>query len=91
MASFLKIFTLKNKSAQLFYSTHSTELINKMDLKNIVVVHNGKAFSLLKELKEEERDYLTKIPNLDLFKLQRSRINTFSSLNPFYNIMKGQF
>ena len=69
MASFLKIFTLKNKSAQLFYSTHSTELINKMDLKNIVVVHNGKAFSLLKELKEEERDYLTKIPNLDLFKL----------------------
>lgn len=69
MASFLKIFRLKNKSAQLFYSTHSTELINKMDLKNIVVVHNGKAFSLLKELKEEERDYLTKIPNLDLFKL----------------------
>lgn len=69
MASFLKVFATKNKVAQLFYSTHSTELINKMDLKNVVIVHNGRAFSLLQELEEEERDYLTKNPNLDLFKL----------------------
>lgn len=69
MASFLKVFASKNKSAQLFYSTHSTELINKMDLKNVVIVHEGNVFSLLKELEEEERDYLTKNPNLDLFKL----------------------
>lgn len=69
MSSFLKVFALKNKSAQLFYSTHSTELINKMDLKNVIIVHEGNAFSLLQELEEEERDYLTKNPNLDLFKL----------------------
>ena len=69
MSSFLKVFAKKNKSAQLFYSTHSTELINKMDLKNVVIVHEGNAFSLLQELEEEERDYLTKNPNLDLFKL----------------------
>ena len=69
MSSFLKAFASKNKSAQLFYSTHSTELINKMDLKNVVIVHEGNAFSLLQELEEEERDYLTKNPNLDLFKL----------------------
>lgn len=69
MSSFLKIFTTKNKSVQLFYSTHSAELINKMDLKNVVIVHEGKAFSLLNELEEKERDYLTKNPNLDLFKL----------------------
>ena len=69
MSSFLKVFALKNKSAQLFYSTHSTELINKMDLKNVVIVHEGNAFSLLQDLQEEERDYLTKNPNLDLFKL----------------------
>lgn len=69
MASFLKIFALKNKSIQLFYSTHSTEFINKMDLRNVVIVHNGKAYSLLQELNEEERDYLTKNPNMDLFKL----------------------
>lgn len=69
MSSFLKVYASKNKSAQLFYSTHSAELINKMDLKNVVIVHEGNAFSLLQELEEEERDYLTKNPNLDLFKL----------------------
>lgn len=69
MASFLKAFASKNKSAQLFYSTHSTELINKMDLGNVVIVHGGNVFSLLQELEEEERDYLTKNPNFDLFKL----------------------
>lgn len=69
MSSFLKVFASQNRSAQLFYSTHSTELINKMDLKNVVIVHEGNAFSLLQELEEEERDYLTKNPNLDLFKL----------------------
>lgn len=69
MASFLKAFASKNKSAQLFYSTHSTELINKMDLENVVIVHEGNVFSLLQELEEEERDYLTKNPNFDLFKL----------------------
>ncbi|MCH5210174.1 MAG: AAA family ATPase [Oscillospiraceae bacterium] len=69
MASFLKVFTSKNSSMQLFYSTHSTEFINKMDLKNVVVMHNGQAFSFMDELSDENRDYLTKNPNLDLFKL----------------------
>lgn len=69
MVSFLKAFTSKNPSTQLFYSTHSTEFINKMDLKNVVVVHEGQAFTLMDELDEEGRDYLTKNPNLDLFKL----------------------
>lgn len=69
MVSFLKVFASKNPSIQLFYSTHSTEFINKMDLKNVVIVHDGNAFSLMQELNDEERDYLTKNPNLDLFKL----------------------
>lgn len=69
MVSFLKAFTTKNLLTQLFYSTHSTEFINKMNLKNVVVMHEGYAFSFLKELDEEGRNYLTKNPNLDLFKL----------------------
>lgn len=69
MVSFLKAFTAKNPSTQLFYSTHSTEFINKLDLKNVVVMHEGHAFSLMDELDENGRDYLTKNPNLDLFKL----------------------
>lgn len=69
MVSFLKAFTSKNNLTQLFYSTHSTEFINKMDLKNVVVMHGGKAFSFLNELDDDGRNYLTKNPNLDLFKL----------------------
>lgn len=73
MVSFLKVFTAKNPSTQLFYSTHSTEFINKLDLKNVVVMHEGQAFSLMDELDESGRDYLAKNPNLDLFKLLFSK------------------
>lgn len=59
----------KNKTVQLFYSTHSTEFINKMNLKNVVVLHKGKAFSFVDELEDEDIAYLAKNPNLDLFKL----------------------
>lgn len=69
MVSFLKAFTFKNNSIQLFYSTHSTELINKMDLKNIVIMHGGKAFSFVDKLNDDRMSYLTKNPNFDLFKL----------------------
>lgn len=69
MVSFLKIFTENNSFTQLFYSTHNTEFINKMNLKNVVVIHNGQAFSFVDELTDAEFDYLTRNPNLDLFKL----------------------
>lgn len=73
MVSFLKLFSTNNCLTQLFYSTHSTEFVNKMDLKNIVVMHKGRAFSFLDELDDNARDYLTKNPNLDLFKLLFSK------------------
>lgn len=69
MVSFLKAFTDKNKTVQLFYSTHSTEFVNKMNLKNVAVLHNGKAYSFVDELEDDDFAYLAKNPNLDLFKL----------------------
>lgn len=69
MVSFLKTFSSKNPATQIFYSTHNTEFINKMDLKNVVVFHSGRAYSFVDEFKDTELDYLTKNPNLDLFKL----------------------
>ena len=69
MVSLLKFFSSNNTTAQLFYSTHSTEFVNKMDLKNVVILHEGKAFSLKQELDDASRNYLTKNPNTDLFKL----------------------
>lgn len=69
IASFIRAFTKNNKTVQLFCSTHSTELINKVDPKNIIAMSGGKALSLITELGDEERDYLSKNPNTDIFKL----------------------
>ena len=41
MASFIKSFTDNNKTIQLVYSTHSTELINKVDPRNLIVMSGG--------------------------------------------------
>lgn len=69
MASYMNYFSTKDNSVQLFYSTHSTEFINKLDFDSIVIVNNGKAFSLSTELSKDNKDYLSKNPNLDLYKL----------------------
>lgn len=69
LVSFLNVFATSKSRSQLFYSTHHTEFINKMNLKNVVVMHDGCAYSFKEELDDAEMDYLTKNPNLDLFKL----------------------
>lgn len=69
ITSYLKILVNNSKTSQLFYSTHNTEFINKMGLKNVLIVHNGKVTSFLDELTNDEIDYLTRNPNLDIFKL----------------------
>lgn len=69
VASFIKAFTDKNNCLQLFYSTHDTELIDKLKLQNIVLMSEGNAYSIRSEFNDEEINYLSKNPNLDLFKL----------------------
>lgn len=69
MASFIKFFTDNNKTIQLFYSTHSTELINKVDPRNLIVMSAGKVLSLVTGLDDKDIDYLSKNPNTDIFKL----------------------
>lgn len=69
MCSFINALTKDNKGVQLIFSSHSTEFINKHDLKNIVVLDCGNAISLLSELTESERNYLSKNPNTDIYKL----------------------
>ena len=69
MKGFLNAFTEQNDFVQLIYSTHSPELIGKVDLTNVVVIHQGKAFSLSTELKEKSIKYLSKNPNVDIYNL----------------------
>lgn len=69
IASYMNTFSRKENSVQLLYSTHSTEFVNKLNLYNIIIVSNGNALSLSSELTEDGKDYLSKNPNLDLYKL----------------------
>lgn len=69
MYSFINALTKDNARIQLIFTSHSTEFINKHDLKNLVVLDSGYAYALLTELGQEERDYLSKNPNTDIYKL----------------------
>ena len=69
MKGFLKAFTEQNDFVQLIYSTHSPELIGKVDLSNVLVLHQGNAFSLSTELKDKSLKYLSKNPNVDIYNL----------------------
>lgn len=73
MVSFIKALAVNNDFIQMFYSTHSTEFVNKLDFKNIIIMNNGTACALSEELDEEGMNYLAKNPNLDLFKFFFSR------------------
>lgn len=69
MKGFLNAFTEQNDFVQLIYSTHSPELIGKVDLSNVLVLHQGSAFSLSTELKDKSLKYLSKNPNVDIYNL----------------------
>ena len=73
LVSYVKNFMKKNEFVQLLYSTHSADFVNKLDFNNLVVMNNGNAFALSSELDEEGKDYLSKNPNFDIYKLLFSR------------------
>ena len=69
MCSFINSLTKDNPYVQLVFASHSTEFINKHELKSVVVLDNGKAYALQTELDPEELNYLAKNPNTDIYKL----------------------
>ncbi|MCA1022129.1 ATP-dependent nuclease [Halobacillus litoralis] len=73
LASFINTTMSDNNQLQLFISTHSPEFLNKLELKNVVIVAEGKTYALKKELDRDQLDYLAKKPNLDFLKFLYSR------------------
>lgn len=73
VVSFIKAFMKDNNRIQIICTTHSTELINKLDLENIILMNNGCGYSLKNVVTSTERDYLAKNPNMDLFKFFYSK------------------
>ncbi|EGQ3868980.1 AAA family ATPase [Staphylococcus pseudintermedius] len=73
LTSFINTNINSTDQIQVFISTHSSEFLNKLELKNVTLVKEGKAFSLSSVVKETELDYLAKKPNLDFLKFLFSR------------------
>ncbi|ELI5511279.1 AAA family ATPase [Staphylococcus pseudintermedius] len=73
LTSFINTNINSTDQIQVFISTHSSEFLNKLELKNVTVVKEGKAFSLSSVVKETGLDYLAKKPNLDFLKFLFSR------------------
>ncbi|PFM45230.1 hypothetical protein COJ45_21845 [Bacillus cereus] len=73
LASFINSIVNSSNQTQLFVSTHSSEFLNKLELKNVTVVSEGGAFSLESVLNPEQLNYLAKKPNLDFLKFLFSR------------------
>lgn len=69
ISSFIKAFTADNTQVQTFCTTHSTEFINKLDFENVIIMNNGNGIALRDEIDQSARNYLSKNPNLDLYKL----------------------
>jgi putative ATP-dependent endonuclease of OLD family len=73
LASFINSIIESSDKTQLFISTHSSEFLNKLELKNVTIVAEGNALSLKSIMNNEELNYLAKKPNLDFIKFLFSR------------------
>ena len=73
LSSFINSIINSSEKTQLFISTHSSEFLNKLELKNVTVVSEGNGFSLTSTMSVEQTDYLAKKPNLDFLKFLFSR------------------
>ncbi|SIQ41576.1 Predicted ATP-dependent endonuclease of the OLD family, contains P-loop ATPase and TOPRIM domains [Bacillus cereus] len=73
LASFINSIVNSSNQTQLFISTHSSEFLNKLELKNVTVVAEGNGFSLESELTAGQLNYLARNPNLDFLKFLFSR------------------
>lgn len=73
LASFINSIVGSSEKTQLFISTHSSEFLNKLELKNVTVVTEGNAFSLKSNMDDDQINYLAKKPNLDFLKFLFSK------------------
>lgn len=62
--SYLVKHILESAGKQVFISTHSSYIANKLDLGNVILVENGLVRSY-KELPEETKKYFIKLPGYD--------------------------
>lgn len=62
-----------NENLQIFISTHSSKLLNKTSLDNVVILSDGAAYALKDELTADQFNYLGRKPNQELLEFLFSK------------------
>lgn len=71
--SYISNVSSNTSNLQIIYSTHDSNLINKMKIDNIILFNDNNAYSFSNSMGKEQMEYIIRNPNLDLFKLFFSR------------------
>lgn len=72
MISFIKNIMTKNSTVQMFYSTHNSQFINKLNFNQLIFFSEGNVYPLSK-ITENQQEYFSRNPNTDLYNILFSR------------------
>ncbi|PFM75250.1 ATP-dependent endonuclease [Bacillus sp. AFS077874] len=63
----------KNQGKQIILTTHSSFILNKLDISNMLLLNNNKEAMSFKDLPDETRDYFMKLPGYDTLRILLSQ------------------
>lgn len=69
----LNVIKTKNENKQLIITTHSSFILNKLDIGKMLLLSNDKIITTFNELDKETRDFFMKLPGYDTLRLVLSR------------------
>ncbi|MEH6925049.1 TOPRIM nucleotidyl transferase/hydrolase domain-containing protein, partial [Bacillus altitudinis] len=69
----LNVIKTKNKNKQLIITTHSSFILNKLDIGKMILLSNDKKITTFNDLEEETREFFIRLPGYDTLRLVLSR------------------
>lgn len=69
----LNVIKTKNENKQLIITTHSSFILNKLDIGKMILLSNEKEITTFNDLKDETRDFFMRLPGYDTLRLVLSR------------------
>lgn len=69
----LNVIKTKNESKQLIITTHSSFILNKLDIGKMILLSNEKKITTFNDLEDETREFFMRLPGYDTLRLILSR------------------
>lgn len=69
----LNVIKTKNEDKQLIITTHSSFILNKLDIGKMILLSNDKEITTFNDLDEETRDFFMRLPGYDTLRLVLSQ------------------